>query len=78
MEWLEKEYQRLIAQGCLDNDEKLDYYNEIVVINGSKILKRSQIKNHFESSVFKVEEDKNLIGIGKDFLQEYNKNDKWS
>lgn len=78
MDWLENEYNRLVKQGCLDNSKDFNYLNEVVLINGNKILKRNDIKVHFESSDFKIEESKNILGIGKDFLEEFNKTDIWS
>ena len=53
--------------------------DKVGIINGDKIVKKSQITNFFEEEDLKLEENPlETQGIGKDFLQEYFKKDIWS
>lgn len=53
--------------------------DKIVIINGDKIVRKSQITNFFEEEDLKLEENPlETQGIGKDFLQEYFRKDIWS
>lgn len=59
--------------------EKEMELDKIVIINGDKIVRKSQITNFFEEEDLKLEENQlETQGIGKDFLQEYFKKDIWS
>lgn len=59
--------------------EKEMELDKIVIINGDKIVRKSQITNFFEEEDLKLEENPlETQGIGKDFLPEYFKKDIWS
>lgn len=63
----------------LINKEKEMELDKIVIINGDKIVRKSQITNFFEEEDLKLEENPlEKQGIGKDFLQEYFRKDIWS
>ena len=77
--WLESEYQRLIKQGKFDNGLSFDVYlngNDIAILNGDKIIYKKDLKHYFFEE-FKIEKEETPFNIGKDFYNEWNKEDIW-